>query len=308
MILNQLLLSLLLQHSYAGQTVLSVQTMPECGIDQLKPACELVPVCEPAASPLCAPPRWSTFYGAWVRVETKEHAAERLTEATDALAKASMKLLCIDAEGNHQPAEECQPIKWGYNSYSKKNRGTLRELALSGLTAMIMESSGREDVEVGRGRYKKPVDGGLGRGPSNEGCFIQVLPSEAWRYSPWLTPEEKTAAEKGLPGAREAALQKLIGSDPNALERCMEVGLRMLATARNYCDNFEWAERKKYGAANSDPLQVYWWASGMFSVYGVGPSGGCYASNGGKTTKRVRLLQKLLAEAPPITFEVTDDV
>ncbi len=303
--LTQVILGLLLQHTPVGQTVLSVQTMPECGLDPAKPTCELGPVCEPAASPLCAPPRWSSFYGAWVRVETKEHAEERLTDAAAALAKASTKLLCIDDQGNRLP--DCEPIRWGYNSYSKKNHGTLRELALAGTAAMIMESGAREDVEAGRGRYKKPVDGGFGRGPSNEGCFIQALPSEAWRYSPWLTQEEKAAAEKGVPGAREAALQKLIGSDPNALERCFEVGLRMLATSRSYCEVYEAGQRSRYGVANADNRQVYWWAFGMFSYYGTGPAGGCYSSNHGKTISRVRLLQRLLATAPEITFEVKDD-
>lgn len=303
MILNEILLSLLLQHSYAGQTVLSVQTMPECGTDPATPACTLGPVCEPATGPLCQPPRWSTFYGAWVRIETKEHATERLTPVTAALANVASRLLCIDSHGHH--IEGCESIKWGYNTYSKRNRGTLREFALAGLTTIVMESGGgREDVEVGRGRYKKHADDGQGRGPSNEGCLIQALPSEAYRYSPWLTPEEKTAAEKGVAGAREAALQKLLGSDTQALEHCMEVGLRMLATSREFCGR---SPAPAYSASDTESRRAYWWAFGMYSIYGVGPHGGCYSDNHGKTNARVRLLQKLLATASPITFDEVKD-
>jgi hypothetical protein len=304
MILNQLLLNLLLQHSPVGQSVLSVQTMPECGTDRASPTCVIEPVCQPATNPLCAAPRWSTFYSAWVRIETEEHGKERLSGLTTGLANAAMRLLCIERDG--RKTEGCEPIAWGYNRATKHNRGTLRELALAGLTAAIFESGGREDVQMGRGRRQKGVDGGYGRGPSNEGCFIQVLPSEAWRYSPWLTEEERAAAKRGLPGAREAAIQKLLGAEPEAAERCMEVGLRMLAASRSFCETTELTDRAKYGIENADNRKIYWWAFGMFSFYGTGPSGGCYSSNHGKTIVRVRLLQKFLAVAPQISFEVPD--
>ena len=44
---------------------------------------------------------------------------------------------------------------------------------------------------------------------------------------------------------------------------------------------------------------------GMYSYYGVGPSGnanGCYDFNRGKTLKRVRLLERLLATTPDVTW------
>ncbi|KKL57273.1 hypothetical protein LCGC14_2237090, partial [marine sediment metagenome] len=69
-----------------GQTVLSVETMPECGLDAQNPTCAIVPVCQPATSPLCKEPRWSDWHDAWVRVRPSntEPIMRIIAEAPDA--------------------------------------------------------------------------------------------------------------------------------------------------------------------------------------------------------------------------------
>jgi hypothetical protein len=162
-----------------------------------------------------------------------------------------------------------------------------------------MESGAREDVQMGRGRYHKPIDHGQGRGPGNEACFFQVLPDAGYRFADWISDNDRMKIAID-PRAKEALLKGLLGTDPQSLGRCASIGIKMLSISRNICGAKNFAD-VKVGGDNS-----YWWAFGMFSYYGVGPNGkqgGCYDENGGKTLVRVRLLQKLLKTAPDITWE-----
>lgn len=298
MILKELILALLLQHTPVGKTIFSVEALPECGTDQKTPTCEIKPVCAPATEPLCAAPWWSESHGAWVRYETKETAAKRLTVVADAMAAKTMQEMCVDNFGHHLP--KCTPLHWGWNGHA--NTGTIRELALAEVTAMIMESGAREDVQMGRGRYRRPVDHGQGRGPGNEACFFQVLPDAGYRYADWISEADRVKIAID-PRAKEALLKGLLGTDELSLSRCASIGIKMLAISRNICGTKNFPD-VKIGGDNT-----YWWASGMFSYYGVGPNGkngGCYDENGGKTLVRVRLLQKLLRTAPALTWDIAE--
>jgi len=260
----------------------------------------LEPVCEPASSPLCAPPRWSDWHGGWVRVESRETAEARYGEIASALSRTTLELLCRNEAGELK--KDCEPIRWGWDG--KKNRGRIKDLAIAGLTAMILESGAREDVQVGRGRYRRPVDGGQGRGPGNEGCLMQIIPSMAPRIATWLSPEERALGREG----QEAVMQTLLGRDELAMRRCFEVGLRMLAGSRTRCEIKlrKWYRDRKLPFREPEGAWVY----GMYSYYGVGPSGaaeGCYDANGGKTRSRYRLFHLLLKKSPEVTFVATGD-
>lgn len=296
MFLKELILSLLLQHTPVGNTVFSVERMPECGTDPKAPTCEIVPVCQPATAPMCRAPWWSPSHGAWVRYETREGAGQRLEVVAAAVAETAKRLYCLDDSGRR--IHGCKPVRWGWDG--RRNTGTFREFVLTGIAAIIMESGAREDVEMGRGRYKKPVDGGQGRGPGNEACLFQILPSAVYRFSD-LTAAEQIKASNS-PKVREEMLQRLLGDSPEALERCSAIGFKMLAISRNVCDVRRAQADRQLGIKAPANPNSYWWAFGMYSFYGLGPKGGCYADNHGKTLARVRLLQMLLKTAPDITW------
>jgi hypothetical protein len=235
-----------------------------------------------------------------VRVETRETAELRYREIATALSKTTLRLLCRDEHGAR--VDECVPVRWG-----RKNKGRVKDLAIAGLTALILESGAREDVQVGRGRYRKPVDGGQGRGPGNEGCLMQIIPSMAPRFATWLSPEERKEALESRDG-REAVMQSLVGRDQASLERCFEVGLRMLAGSRMRCERqlLSWYRERNLPFKEPEGAWVY----GMFSFYGVGPkgaAGGCYDSNGGKTHARYRLFHVLLGKSDQLTFVPKDE-
>lgn len=313
MILREIALAVLLNHTPIGQTVLSVERMPECGLDAQNPTCAIVPMCQPGTDPLCKEPRWSDWHDAWVRVETKETARVRYAELSLALETSVRKVLCLNSDGTRiQPVEDeegnivskCRPIKWGYRYHSKRNHGTVKELLLSAQASMILESGAREDVQVGRGRHGKPDSvGGLGRGPGNEACMMQIMPHMVYRFADWITDEEREKA-KGSKPERERIAQQLLGRDQESIERCFTVGLKMLAHSRQVCER----RSRAWYVKNKVPYKsggTYWWAMGMYSYYGVGPSGasgGCYDFNKGKTLQRVRLLQKLLATTHDVTW------
>ena len=303
MLLKEIILSVLMTHTPAGDSVMSVESVHECGNDPEQALCLLEPVCEPATSPICQPPYWSTFYQSWVRVETREHAFDRYDPIAEAFALKSRELLCLDEYGRR--VKDCKPVRWSYDFKRKRNRGTVRELALAGLGALLLESGAREDVQVGRGQRKKPVDKGRGRGPGWEGWLMQIIPSMVWRMAPWLSEEEREAARSSK-AAREAVMQELLGKDEESLGRCAEVGLRMLSISRHVCERRSRAWYKTRGMPAPPNLgDPYWWGFGMYSYYGVGPRGaaeGCYDLNKGKTLKRVRMLEKLLATTPDVTW------
>lgn len=323
MLLREIALAVLTTHTPMGQTVLSVEQMPECGLHPDNPTCTIAPVCEPATSPLCQAPRWSDSHDAWVRVERAETARIRYASISVALEESVRTLLCLQPNGKRIPTvkdengeivSQCKPIQWAYVHGAKRNLGTPKELLLSGMASLILESGAREDVQVGRGRYKKPDSvNGMGRGPGNEACLLQVMPHMVYRFADWITDEEREKAQDSK-SEREKIAQQLLGRDQVSLQRCFRTGLRMLAHSRQVCQRRQdkYAREHKMARSKSDNT-AYWWAFGMYSYYGVGPSGnadGCYDFNGGKTLKRVRLLQKLLATTQNVTYGTppTDDV
>lgn len=186
---------------------------------------EPVPSAECAADATACPgAKRSSFYGGWVRKESAEAGLARYRKLAAALA----------AE-----AKDAQ------------------EAALA-LGVAVNESGLREDVMVGRGRSGKPSDdGGQGRGPSNEACVMQILPSMARRH-----------------GGPEA----LLGDSEEALRLCFRAGLEQLRWARVSCP-------LRLRGPSISPL----WA--QIARYGTGYS--CTSSNQGKTVRRVRTVEWL---------------
>lgn len=181
---------------------------------------EPVPVteCAPEAT-ACPGAKRSSFYGGWVRKESAEAGRARYAKLAAALA-----------------AEAKSP----------------EEAALA-VGVAVNESGLREDVMMGRGRSGKPSDdGGQGRGPGNEACVMQILPSMAKAF--------------GGP-------QALLGDSDEALRRCFRAGLEQLRWARSMCP-------LRLRGPHISPL----WAT--VARYGTGHS--CTSPNQGKTARRVR--------------------
>lgn len=224
--LSALLLNLAIQFATPGASPYSLKPVADCGTDPLRPLCALKPVCaEPRLS--CRAPYWSRTWEAWVRVESPAEAKARYSKVTRSLAHTAEKLLsCDDAS--------CDPIPWPSGS---------RQLALAALTVVLHESGLREDVQFGR----KP----LGRGPAGEACLMQLDARDAPYLASWV-PEEEREAIAYSKEKRETFAVSLLGDSSEALGRCFEVGMRMLARARNSCSH------------RDD------WAHGMFSMYGTG--------------------------------------
>jgi len=272
--LKTFLLGLLLQSVPPGQTVYSLERVPECGDDPQAPTCEIEPVCsEPSI--VCKAPRWATSKGAWVRYESPEAAERRYDEAMTALVLAGSKLLCLDG------VEGCEPLRWGWDRQKKANRGTLHSLTALALAAGIAESGFREDVQTGRGRSSKThrlmVDGGEGRGPGNEAGYWQAHPVIAWRFM---------GLEK-RPDRVGHYLTPLLGEGIEPVERAAEVAIKMLAHSR------EWCGRTKVKGSRRYP-----WAWAAISYYGTGHS--CDSVNDGKTTYRYNLFVRFMEGKPAL--------
>jgi len=230
--LSRYFYGLLVNSTKPGGSVYSMQLLPGCGSDPSTPACEVKPVCA-LSSPLCAPPRWSASRGGWVRSETRERAAERLETASRALVRASTYLTrCRDQCG--RVVEGCSPVRWPEGP---------RSLACALYGSSIWESGYREDIMVGAAP--------LGRGADGEGCVMQIMPQYARLYAGWLSDEDRKQLSD------EEVIQQLLGTDQRSLERCYEVGARMLArfrsAARYRCPHTRW---------------VY----SMYAMYGTGGS------------------------------------
>lgn len=249
--LPELLLALMVQHGHPGQSPYSRELVPECGSDPKVPSCELAPACGDP-SPLCRPPAYSSVRGGWSRVETRARALQRFAGIAKELARTSSRLMDCSAPG-------CEPLGWP---------GSQRTLALATLTVALHESGLREDIQFGH-----PP---LGRGPNREACLVQVALDQGPRVASWLPADER---ERILldPKRREAFASTLLGDDPAALRRCLEVGMRLLARARRGC-----------GAAGVA------WDYGMFSLYGGGRS--CRVPPIGQT--RTKTLRTLAAGRP----------
>lgn len=268
--LRAYILALLLNHVPPGQTVYSLERMPECGTDPAAPACELARVCD-RPSVLCQPPRWAQSKGAWVRYESPEAAKVRYADAVDAVVSVGSELLCTDS------AEGCEAIRWGWDKATKRNTGTLRSLALLAFAVGVPESGLREDVQTGRGRSRRDhsgmVDGGEGRGPGNEAGYWQAHPTIAWHFMGML----------GRPDREGHYLDPLVGEGVEPVRRAARVALLMLAHSREWC---------RVNSKSSPIERQYAWAWAAISYYGTGSS--CDSYNEGKTEYRYRLFAKFM--------------
>lgn len=244
--LATLVLNLAIQFAQPGASPYSVKPIPECGIDRLAPACAIKPVCgEPRLA--CRPPYWSRARNAWVRAESPDEAKARYTIVARALARTAERLTNCEEE---QP---CDPVAW---------QGTAAQLAMATLTVVLHESGLREDIQFGRGP--------LGRGALGEACLMQLDARDAPYLASWI-PEDERRAIAYSTVKREEFAQSLLGDTPEALGRCFEVGMRMLARSRAAC------------GTSSD------WQHGMFSMYGTGTT--CNAGvlrNRSQTFRRMR--------------------
>lgn len=221
----------LLNHTGPGESVYSMELMPSCGTDQARPTCQLNPVCI-TQSPLCAPPRWSTYRSGWVRAETREVAMDRYANAAIALARTATYLTrCKDEHGS--VIEECQPMFWPDGP---------RSAACAMLASSIWESGYREDIMTGA-----PP---MGRGTDGEACVMQVMPQYVAQNVSWLTDEQRMKLKP------EQIAQMTLGTDQKSLERCYEAGGRHLSKFRSYA---------RYKCKGD-------WVYAMYALYGTGGS------------------------------------
>ena len=209
---------------------------------------ELVPtdLCAPEAAE-CAGARHSKFYGTWVRQESAETGRARYQKMAGRLA-----LLLAESSS---PALEAGRV----------------------IGVSVNESGLREDVEFGRGRSGrvKPTQaqyddaGGEGRGPGNEACVMQILPSMAQKF-----------------GGPEA----LLGDSDGAIDRCFSAGLEQLRHGEQMCRSV--AKRQVRLPDGSHVTKSLTYA--MVSYFGTGSS--CTSSNLGKSEARVQTITWVTVE------------
>jgi hypothetical protein len=236
--LTSTLLSVLLLQTSPGGTAFSVEIAKDC-----------------AGAKTCTGARWSTFYGAWVRRESKSTAEDRYGEIVRAAVDAASDVLCLDDQDRQR--ENCAPYP---PAIGKRGlRWTRTELATMTTAVAIIESGLREDVQVGRGSARKVSDdGGRGRGPGKEACLLQIHPVIYRRFT-------------------QVPLEQLLGRNPQALRECFATGMRMLVNARAYC-------------ASQAPRVPWDWATSAMYVSGSS----CSDSNSGKTAARTHLFRRMM--------------
>lgn len=237
-----------------GRSPYSRVPLAACGVDA-KPTCELAPVCDEPLSH-CRPPEWSPARRAWLRRESPDEARARYRQIATVIARTSERLVECTQDG--RPIDGCERIAWPASS---------RSLALSALTLALFESGLREDVQFGH-----PP---LGRGQAGEVCLVQVLPDQAARVASWLTDEQR-AQIRERPGWTERFAATLLGDSDLALERCFEVGMRLLADGRRAC------------GSSGVP-----WTSAMFAMYGTSHT----CSAGALVAERHKTLERFLMNA-----------
>ena len=222
-------------HTNPAGSVYSFEPLAACGTDQKTPSCALAPVCT-TPSPLCAAPRWNGFRGAWVRPESRDAALRRYQGIAEALERTATRLVdCRLPDGSVD--FDCQPAGW------PRGKGRAQQLAYAAASVALWESGLREDIQIGA----PPV----GRGPANEVCVMQIMPTQVQALARWLPAKERARALR--PAEHEELAKTLLGTEPEALDRCLEVGMRNLARARATCAG--------KGVA---------WDYGMFAAYGTG--------------------------------------
>lgn len=262
--LAQVILALAIAHAPPGRSPYSFERLAECGTDSKNPTCDRRPVCE-ELSPYCGPPRWSKVRLGWVRVESRETAIRRYARIAEAAASSAKRIASCTTEGGVTEGgvidAGCERTAWPDDEKS---------LALAGLTVALHESGLREDVMNGH-----PP---LGRGPAGEACLVQVAVDQAPLYAHWLPPAERTRIARSLKD-RERFAKTLLGDSKLSLERCFEVGMRMLVRSRHACSKARVP-----------------WEHGMFAMYGSGAR--CHlpvvADKRQRTFERLRFAKPIL--------------
>jgi hypothetical protein len=227
--------------------------------------------CPPAAE-VCEGARRSSFYGGWVRQETAAEGKARYAQIIDAFERARQAITCRAITGEKIEGCEVDPLP----PFKAWLPFMPRQAIPAGLSVAVEESGIREDVQVGRGRSGKPSDdGGEGRGPSGEVCFVQLHPKIAWMFvreeDGGVDQATLDRAREGDKAARETVALSLVGVGPEPIERCFRAGFRALSHTRHYCS-----------VARPDLN----WVFSMYSLYGTGTT--CASANNGKTTRRQR--------------------
>jgi hypothetical protein len=201
---------------------------------------EPVPVAECTAdAKKCPGAKRSSFYRGWVRKESAATCEARYAKQARSLAS--------ELQGSERAIQE------------------------AGLVVGIAVNEGalREDVQFGRGRsgHVKRSDkqhddaGGQGRGPGNEACWMQILPSMSRSY-----------------GGPEA----LLADTEEARRLCFRAALDQLRAARLSCSSVKKRTRPTpLGPEVVSPLYA------VVSAYGIGS---CASSNQGKTERRVNTI------------------
>lgn len=263
----------------AGQTAFSVAPADDC-----------------RGAEACEDGKWSSFYGTWVRKETREQGERRYREViAPALEGAVEQILCQRLD--QSKIAGCVPDQIAFDRKTKKIlMGPITSAAA--MLGLIPESGLREDVQVGRG-FAKPCpkggpdaipgrcgpsdDGGRGRGPANECGLGQNHPDYAWMVAT-IPDALRARARAGDKAAREEICQTLVGTDRASVQRSYEATLRHLLRSRQYCS---WAMR----TSQQGPVD---WDFAMYSHYGTGFS--CISGNEGKTRLRVEIFRSMLAK------------
>ena len=234
----EMVLALLIQFgTHAGNSPYSFQAVPECGLDPLKAACVVQPTCAVLDAWRCAEPRWSASRHAWVVSEVKMSAYRRYKGIAESISRVVfMQARCKDARGVVR--EDCKPSGWPEGPES---------LALVDAVTAISESALREDIQFG---YPP-----MGRGPDNEACLMQAMPAQIPQFATWIPKAEKDAYARMNNTQKheqeEAWVAQMLGDDPAALDKCFEVGSRMLARARGACPNGLYGMWSMYGTGNT---------------------------------------------------------
>lgn len=253
-------------HANPGGSIYSFEELVACGKDPKAAACALKPVCE-APSLVCAAPRWSSARDAWVRVESRDAALRRYQGIAESLERVATRLVdCKLPDGSVD--FDCKPAGW------PRGKGRAQQLAFAAASVAFWESGLREDIQRGL-----PP---MGRGPAGEVCVLQIMPTQVQALATWLPAKERARALK--PAEHEALAMTLVGTEPEALDRCMEVGMRNLARARATCSGKGMA-----------------WDYGMFAAYGTGSKCSSVGIQGDFAAKRSKTFATLTRGDAPET-------
>jgi hypothetical protein len=240
--LHQTLLAMMLTVAPPGQSAHSVIVEPSCGADPSKPACDLSPA-----------PRWSPFYKAFVRRETREEALQRYIVIARAIEKVAVAMttpvkLADGAEG---------PPLWPWAT---------KELAQSLVTIANHESGFRRDVHSGVG----PAALGdctywdiHGRRVSLERARTMKLVVRSSCQSVCLMQLNTGGLERSAFGFMG---KEMVGIDEAATERCFAAGARALVAAQGRCApsrTTDWFARSvtSYGTGGRCEADAEWVAS-----------------------------------------------